>query len=613
MCGIFGAASKSGAPQRLTDHEAIRLRDMLTRRGPDDAGLWRDDLVTLTHRRLAVIDPSPAGAQPMHLGDLHLVYNGELYNDSDLRAQLGKLGVRFSSHSDTETLLHAWATWGTQALARLRGMFAFAMYDSRLKTVTLVRDPLGIKPLSYWSDGNELAFASEAFVLAKHPRVSARPDLAMVSAYLTTIRTTMGDRTLFDGIRAVRPGEMVQFDLSGSRIVAQRKRYWQSSRVRDELDLETASSLLRTALEESVSRHLRADVPVCSLLSGGLDSTIIASLAHREHPSLQTYAAGAPLPPECRLAGDQTDLYFAARVAEQLGTRHSEAHVTRAMFAERWEMMVGKLGVPLSTPNEVAIHAVAARLRADGCVVTLSGEGADELFAGYEGPMRAAMAAVRDAGQDVGTQAMHALYASAWVNAEMKAAVLNESVRAELDNDAWLHGWYTDEFRALTDEAGGRLIEAHLRMQRRVNLAGLLQRLDTATMIAGVEGRTPIADVRIAELAESLPMGLKFSIDEDEWNEGGVAVATKVRTKIALREAFRDVVPAEVMERPKASFPLPFQGWMADSADVLDGSGLVGELFNGAAIAAVRSQPEKLWNLAWPMMNLARWGRVMGW
>lgn len=640
MCGILGIAAGSGGgggggggeTPSLNDRQLARLRDLLSHRGPDSAGLWRSRHVALAHRRLIVIDPSPAAAQPF-LSDpdlvsggprFALVYNGELYNDLELRRELTSLGARFRTQSDTETILRAFEQWGTDALTRVRGIFALALHDSKLQTLTLARDPLGVKPLYYFKGLRELMFASEPAPLLRHPDAVVAPNPRMVSAYLTTIRTTLGGETLFQGIHALPPGHMLQCDLSAggrndgpppTRLVE----YWRGPRTSHTLNHDEALDQVRAALEDSITRQLRSDVPLCSLLSGGLDSTIITAVAARRLAALRTYAAGAPTPADCREHPADCDLDFARRAAESLGTAHAEAHITRELFNERWPWMIQRMGVPLSTPNEVAIHEVARRLRADGCIVTLSGEGADELFAGYDQVLDAA-ARYRSDPSDARTAAAFELASNAWIPPDFKPGILSPRAWRAAGEDRWLSATYESEFTRAAAETGNDGLDAHLRFHRRINLTGLLQRLDSATMLAGVEGRTPFADHEVARLAESLPLAFKY--EHDEWASatagapalrGQSALATLPRTKLILREAFAEIVPAAILERPKASFPLPFQSWVQDHAGVLRESAFARELFSDAAIGAVTQQPGKLWRLAWPMINLAYWGRAMGW
>lgn len=607
MCGILAIATPAGRALDLDDAAVSRLRDTLAHRGPDAAGLWRDGHVALAHRRLIVIDPSSAAGQPMHSADgrLTLVYNGELYNEPELRAELRD--QPFRTASDTETLLTALQQWGAGAPARLRGMYAFALYDARERTILAARDPLGIKPLYYWSgptrSGPTLILASEIPAILAHPDVPRRPDMVGVSTYITTIRTVLGERTMFEGVRAVRPGQVLRFDLGADAIrvedAAPRRAPGASPH-----DAGPAEAV-RAALEDSVRRHLRSDVPICCLLSGGVDSTIVATIAQRATGDLFTYCAGA----RAGTATAQDDFASARLVASVLRTRHAEAPITRSLFRERWAEMVSGQGVPLSTPNEVAINEVARRLRADGRIVTISGEGADELFAGYEGPMMEAAgfearlapehgARPSDQPSLMRRRARFQLDSNAWAPLDAKPALLAPGIWRALESDHALVDTYEREFLAAADDGpGDDPLQVHLRFHRRVNLVGLLQRLDTATMLAGVEGRTPFADVSVAALAESLPMSLKFR------------AGARAETKRVLREAFAGAVPAEVLARPKASFPLPFESWIADHAGELRGPGPLTEWFRPEALGAVAADAPANWRYAWPLINVALWSR----
>lgn len=596
MCGFIGIATASGVRPSVDERALCALRDTMTHRGPDDDGFWQGDRVMLGHRRLIVVDTTDHGHQPMHSGPperrFTIVYNGELYNDDELRADLRAHGVTFGSTCDTETLLEAFARWGEEAFERARGMFACAIYDHARRTLTLARDPLGIKPLYYAFTGDEFVFASEAHAVAAHPKIGKRPDWAMVSAYTTTIRTVLGDRTLYHGVRALRAGQVLRCDLAGDTPELALVETQEGS------GGEGAPALVREAIGDSVRVHLRADVPVCALLSGGLDSTITVALAQRHHTALRTYAAGED-------QGDGADLSHARRVAETLGTRHAEAIVDRGLFTASWPEMVRAQGMPLSTPNEVAIHAVASRLREDGCVVTLSGEGADELFGGYAQPLGNVVHYLKGE-TEASTPGAFELASNAWAPVEAKGQLFRDEAWAMVEQDAWLRAFYDEEFErcaagARTGDTLAERMQPHLRFLRRVNLLGLLQRLDSATMLASVEGRTPFADVRVMRLAESLPGACKY-------DPGGEPPAN---TKMVLREAFSDLVPEHVMTRDKASFPLPFTRWMAGHEEAVRTSPLVRALYRPEAISLIASQPERVWNLAWPAINLAHWGHTL--
>lgn len=598
VCGILGMATVRGRHLDIPDAAIARLRDLMAHRGPDGAGLWRDGSIALAHRRLAVLDPIPAADQPMASADGRwvVVYNGELYNDADLRRDLEHRGVAFRTACDTETLVEALAAWGEAAVARLRGMYAFGAYDRVGHRLLLARDPLGIKPLYWWrgmvGDSPLLLFSSEVRPILEHPAVGVRPDLAALSAYLTTIRTTLGERTLFEGVRSLLPGQRLVLDLSGERPVEYRHDWW----------LEHAPpagpacpvEAVRQAIEDSIAAHLRSDVPLCALLSGGLDSVIVAGEACRHVAMLQTFCAGAP-------GGDNDDLAWARRAAEVLGTRHRGIEIDRAGFIECWDDQIRRTGLPLSTPNEVAIRKVAAAIRQAGCVVALSGEGADELFAGYEAPVRTAFDfESRDAGGDGWSRRAAAFHveSNAWVPVGLKPVVLAPVARAAAEADSALLEHLRQELETLRERFGTRGLAAHLALHRRINLAGLLLRLDQATMLESVEGRTPMADQELCLLAESLPMDERFRV------EGGVFEGKRI-----LRRAFAPRLPERVLTRPKASFPLPFQDWMSDAVHWLEGNPWVRDIFSAEAIEAVRHDAGRLWRLAWPLLNLARWGR----
>ncbi|MEM9064640.1 MAG: asparagine synthase (glutamine-hydrolyzing) [Planctomycetota bacterium] len=578
MCGILGIVATWGDEPGITDAQAIRMRDTMAHRGPDGAGLWRAGPVVLGHRRLAVVDPTDAGAQPMVSADARqsLVYNGELYNDAELRTALEAEGVAFRTSCDTETVLAALVRWGPEAFSRFRGMYSLGFVDLDRRRLLLARDPLGVKPMCWARVGGRLVFASEPTAVLKHPDVRPAPDLVSLSAYLTTIRTTLAERTMFDGVRSLPPGTVLCFDLNDQRLQETATRF----------EPPEVSAPVRNVVRESVGAHLRSDVPVCTLLSGGLDSSVCALVAREQISDLRSYCAGAADSPP------GGDFDHANLVASRLGTRHREARLDAERFDALWREMVDRLAVPLSTPNETAIHAVATALRTDGCIVTLSGEGADELFGGYEGPLLAALAHVESGNDDPG---MFHADSAAWVPRELKHAVLLPEVFEAAAHDQQLIDSYRQTFEQ--NSRGDEPMADHLRMLRAVNLTGLLGRLDTATMLASVEGRTPFADAIVAGCAEALPMTARFGRTEDG-----------VFTKRALREAFEGDLPPEIVSRPKASFPLPFQAWMAPAMDRLASSAFARSVFCPEAIETVARDPSAHWHLAWPMANVAMWG-----
>jgi len=481
-------------------------------------------------------------------------------------------------------------------------MFAIAVYDSTEQVLHLARDPLGMKPLYFHRGARELTFASEPRAILAHPAIEALPDIVMVSAYLSTLHSCLGSRTLFQGIQTLEPGEQLCFDTRTGRVqVNSFRRPVPVDPGRHEP--ERCEREVRERLEDSLATHLRADVPVAAFLSGGLDSSILCDIASHRGVALDTWCAGGR--DEESEEGEE-DFEYARLAAAVIGARHREVEIDESRFLRDWSWMVDELGLPLSTPNEVAIHAMAGALRREGNVVAISGEGADELFAGYELAMQAA-AAFCETPSDRRTGGRFQLEAASWVALGIKHHVLHREVLPAVEGDAFLIGEYDELFRRCEREAGPEAspLDAHLRFLRHGNLTALLRRLDSACMLASVEGRTPYADIAVAALADSLPMTAKLGELEPA---GATAANRAVRGKLVLRRAWREHLPAAVIQRPKASFPLPFQRWVGKLAWKLETSPFARVFYSTAAREEVARDPVRHWQLAWPMLNLALWG-----
>lgn len=553
-----------------------RMRDAMEHRGPDGKGLWVGRGAMLGHRRLAVIDPGPTGHQPLvsACGRFILAYNGEVYNDDELR---DKLDRRPASRCDTATLL-AWLSEG-RPLDAVRGMYAFALIDTTERTLTLARDPLGIKPMFWTATPGGVAFASEIQALFEHPDVSPRPDPLGVSMYLSSVRTIMGTQTLFEGIVAVEPGQSLVFQLDD----ATAKPRANTTRIEKHAG-EPADDELFDLVQQSIEAHLRTDVELCTLLSGGLDSGIITTLAMRSLGSIRTYCAGAS-----QGTGDPS---YAQLLADVLGTDHSTAVIDEPQFCSMWIDTVDRTGLPLATPNETAIRLIARTLRADGQIVTLSGEGADEIFAGYDGPLQAAINRAEPSG------GLHELQANAWIAADIKPTLLVGDFARQASEPEALVALFEAAFERAIRLCGSDGPTAHLRFQRIVNLPMLLHRLDSATMLESVEGRTPFADTRVAAAAAAIPLGRLF-------DPSGETPPT--RTKLAPRSAFNHILPAEILRRPKASFPLPFERWMSSIGELARSSDIGASIIQPALLSAIAENPAAHWHLAWPTFNVVLW------
>ncbi len=612
MCGVAGIASWSG-PQREVDRErecqsVRRMLASITHRGPDDQRVDCYGALTLGHARLAILDPA-RGTQPVRAhcpqgSEVALAFNGEIYNHLDIRRELTALGAQFQTHGDAETLALALSAWGAEALPRLRGMFALAAWFPESNELLLARDPLGIVPL-HWTiarDGSDtkLIFASEIPALLQHPSVRKAPDLAAIGAYLRMPRRSFGERTHFEGIRSLRPGHLLHANLRDERATVETLAFhaFSASQPAQDLSLADAAVAVRDAVVSSIVAHLQSDVPVASLLSGGVDSTIIAAIARAHGHGAMTFAAGAE--------GDDiaatTDLSHARQVARKLRSTHNECVVHRSEFFRRWQSAVDQLKVPLATPNEIAIAALAQSIHPH-TKVALSGEGADELFGGYE-PAIAAIQGFLDHAQHHGTEVSAAqaaafhLDAFSWAPGAAVPELLTPKARLAARIEPLLEQELALRFELAGDPAS---LETHLAVQQEFNLLNLLERLNSNMMLHSVEGRVPFSDVRVVELARTIPASLLF-----EDRASGTTCTRTLVGKRVLKAAFADVLPPAIVARPKASFPLPFQEWMPDCTGVLDGDG-ARAILSPAALELVRNEPSRHWRLSWPVLNIAMW------
>lgn len=580
----------------------------IVHRGPDDLRVESFGALTLGHTRLAILDPA-RGAQPVRAhspsgSEVVVAFNGEIYNHLDIRRELSALGVHFQTHGDAETLAFALSAWGAEALPRLRGMFALAAWFPESAELILARDPLGIVPM-HWAitrdqDGPVLVFGSEIPAILQHPSVRKAPDLASIAAYLRMPRRSFGERTHYEGIRSLRPGHLLHADLhqDSARLQTLAFHAYPPGPDATGLTLADAAATVREAVVSSIVAHLQSDVPVASLLSGGVDSTIIAAVARAHGCGASTFAAGAEGDDIC----SASDLTHARLVARRLRSSHHECVVHRSEFLRRWQSSVERLQVPLATPNEIAISALAQSIQPHA-KVALSGEGADELFGGYE-PAIAAIQGFLEHGSHHGRKASASeaaafhLDAFSWAPGAAVPELLAPKARLAARLEPLLEGELTLRFEQAGDPS---LLATHLAVQQEFNLLNLLERLNCNMMLHSVEGRVPFSDVRVLEVARTIPASLLF-----EDHASGTTCTRTLVGKRVLKAAFADVLPPSIVARPKASFPLPFQEWMADCTGVLDGDG-AREILSPAALELVRNEPSRHWRLSWPVLNIAMW------
>ncbi len=384
MCGIAGIfAYREGAP-RVDRNDLLRIRDAMSARGPDGAGLWiaNDAHVGLAHRRLSIIDLSDTGAQPMANGDgrLRVVFNGEIYNYKQLRAELEKKGYRFRSQSDTEVLLHLYAERGVDMVHALRGMYAFAVWDENKKGLLLARDPFGIKPLYYADDGNSVRFASQVKALLRSSGIDTAPEPAGHAGFFLW-GSVPEPYTLYKGIHALPAGSTLWVSASGdSRPVPffNIAGVLSAAQAARPVSREEGLVHLRAALLDSVQHHLVADVPVGVFLSGGLDSTTLTALA-AESSSASLHTATLGFNEYRGTENDETTL--AARVAGHYRTVHDTRWVSREDFRSEREHLLAAMDQP--TVDGVNSYFVSKAAAESGLKVAISGLGGDELFGGY--------------------------------------------------------------------------------------------------------------------------------------------------------------------------------------------------------------------------------------
>jgi len=567
MCGIAGivAADRLGPDDSA---RAVAMRDLISYRGPDGAGLYTDDRAALAHRRLSIVDVA-GGRQPLsnETGDVWVTYNGEIYNHGAVRPRLEAAGHVYRTRSDTETIVHAYEQWGDDCVHRFRGMFAFGIWDARRRRLLLVRDRLGVKPL-YWAHvGDRLLFASEIKAILESGLIAPCPNHAVFSEVLAT-RGTAGIETMFEGIYKLLPGHRLIFE--DGRVTTER--YWELplDGPDPELDRLGDAELIyrfRTLLQESVRLRLMSDVPLGMFLSGGIDSSAIAALMAREiDRPVDTFSVAFA---DRRFS----ELEYARAVARAIGANPHEVVIDDNDFFTALPRLVWHEDEPIAHPSSVPLHFVSMLARRHVTVV-LTGEGSDELLAGYGKYLRAVInwhagtayesmvpAALRTT---IAQSVVPRLPGRAGRYARRSFLAMPRNVSAMLlDNFAGVpmrqqHELLSPEaigsddpyasslayFQQVNGASGilGRLLHTDIKTY----LVELLMKQDQMSMSASIESRVPFLDHVLVEFAARLPDRLKLR---------------GFTTKRILREAIRGLLPEEILSRRKMGFPVPFADW----------------------------------------------------
>ena len=563
MCGIVGIVNLD--PRETVDEALLkRMRHVLRHRGPDGEGLWTEGPVGLGHRRLAIVDVA-GGQQPLPNEDesCWIVYNGEIYNHAALRPGLEARGHRYRTRSDTETIVHLYEEEQERCVERLRGMFAFALWDRARKRLLLARDRLGIKPLYYAVTQRELLFASEIKAILAAESIRPRLNEAILPEFLAT-RFVAGEETFFQGVRKLLPGRTLTWSASEG---VRTRRYWQLSVREDDsgAGLEARAGELRARLEAAVQSHLMSDVPLGLFLSGGLDSSGLAALmAPMVKTPIRTFAVGFA-------EREANELAYARLAARAVGAEHREVVVSPGEFFQAVPRLIWHEDEPIAWHSSVPLYFVS-RLAREHVKVVLTGEGADELFLGYN---RYRVTAWNDR---VGTmygavvprtirQRLHTLtgrlpravrrYAERTFIALPPGpralfyenfAVFTERRQRDLLASPGLlaaRDPYAEELRCYEEATGGmpdRMSQADLQTY----LVELLMKQDQMSMAASVESRVPFLDHELVEHAVAIPARFKLR---------------GLRTKAVLRAALSDRVPRPILTRRKMGFPVPVGGW----------------------------------------------------
>jgi asparagine synthase (glutamine-hydrolysing) len=569
MCGINGIALSTKSGRVLDRHILEEMRDVIAHRGPDDRGLFVDERVGLGHRRLSIVDVA-SGHQPMtnEDGSLRITYNGEIYNHADFRAELESKGHVYQTHCDTETILHLYEEYGPACVEHLRGMFSFAIWNRAKQELFIARDRLGVKPLYYThtADGS-LYFGSEIKTLLEAGAIRAELNFASLSDYLAN-HAPSGEETLFAGIKRLLPGHYMIWRDGELRI----KRYWDVSFEKVNETGKTDAEYIDEWYEmfrQSVRLRLMADVPLGMFLSGGIDSSAIAAImSGMVSDPIKTFSVAFR-------EREANELEYARLVSNAFKTDHHEVVVSAEDFFEALPRLIWHEDEPLAHPSSVALYFVS-RLAASHVKVVLTGEGSDELLAGY-GRYRKTMLnlAVGARYQSVTPKVLRSIVR------ERIASLPGGRVRQRLQRTFLsvapdIESIYFDNFAVFTraqqqslltestlEKMGGidpyrgvrqflsetdasSTLDKLLYADIKTYLHELLMKQDQMSMAASIESRVPFLDHKLVEFTSSLPERLKL--------RGST-------TKYILRKAMQGVLPQQILTRPKMGFPVPIASW----------------------------------------------------
>ena len=566
MCGITGFFKSPGESKQTLAQWGDTMNRTLRHRGPDDAGLWIDCAtgIVLAHRRLAILDLSPAGHQPMisHCGRCVIIFNGEIYNHLEIRRELEDEGLCLTSTSDTEALVNACALWGVKpTLRRLNGMFSFALWDRKERTLALARDRLGEKPLYYGWTQNTFLFGSELKALCSHPAFVEQIDRSSLALFLR-LGYIPAPHSIYQNIYKLPAGHFLEISVPQERVSPEA--YWSVKRAvetgkqdRFTGDLREAADELDAMLRDSVRLRMLADVPLGAFLSGGIDSsTIVAMMQAQSTSRVKTFTIGFS-------EASHDEGKYAARIAQQLGTEHTQLSLSPAETQDTIPLMPRIYDEPFADPSQIPTFLVS-KLARQTVTVSLSGDGGDELFGGYReylvgsrrwevlrrlAPVRSLIGRCAKAGDSIchgrfgkieqllevtTPEALHLYHVSQWKRPAELVPEAIEHRTAFTDPSLWADAM-NDTERMMYMDLVNYLPE------------DILTKLDRASMATSLEARVPFLDYRLVEFAWRLPLNFKIY---------------RGQGKHLLRVVLARYIPSQLFERPKMGFCLPLDQWL---------------------------------------------------
>lgn len=579
MCGIVGVIHQKSLSDSF-ERRTLGAMELLSHRGPDGQGLSQypspgEFATTFGHKRLSIIDLSEGGAQPMTLlGEkFGVVFNGEIYNYRELREKLATVGCTFRTESDTEVLLHAWKVWGEKALSKLEGMFSFAIHDFESGSLTLVRDAFGIKPLFYSKEEDSFAFGSEPMTLLKLRGIKATPNLRIAKTFLENGSYDKSAQTFFEGIFSVLPGQLIKVTPVGSRLNVSETQWYSPKFIERKITRGVAAAEIRGSFLDAVKLNMRSDVPIGATLSGGLDSTAVVAAMRLLEPDLElkTFSFVSP--------GNLNDeSSWSSLAATDLGVQNFQVSLQPLEFGKDMENLIRAQGEPFGTTSIYAQYKVFERASQEGITVTLDGQGADEVFAGYHGFPDARFRSLAERHKYRELFDLTKKWAS-WPNRDIKWAnlIAAQSVLLDLQKrfplmsvlsapralaahvfskqfSGGFSGVWNPDFPVQADEGppleseseyfGRRLIEQLSFSLGIGNVTQLLRHSDRSSMYWSIESRVPFLTHKLIGHALSLPEEYLLGNDGE--------------TKSIFREAMRGIVPDKIRERrDKIGFEAP--------------------------------------------------------